>query len=213
MNRAAVVIGAVVVALVVGGCGSDEPNAPRTTAAAAPPKACPAAWRTGWQQLADEVGVGVYCPTWMPEPLDGRLGSQYFNGRFVNGERDYLVSWAWVEAGATGTLEVHVNFRGYPGQTTVPVCEDTLTVNGKTTHPKIPCFSDKRGTKRFGTKRVTIYTANQGTDLWHILYAWRDRGTLYAVSEHVAQPYTYKQVEANLDRLMRGLVRVAPARS
>ena len=89
----------------------------------------------------------------------------------------------------------------------------SLTVNGKTTHPRIPCFSDARGTKRFGTKRVTVFTANQGTDLWHILYAWRDRGTLYSVSEHVAPPFTYKQVVANLDRLMRGLVRVVPAES
>jgi hypothetical protein len=212
MRRIAIGIAILVLGLLVGGCGSSEPAAPKSAAAPAP-TACPPAWKAGWQKLADEVGVGVYCPTWMPEPLDGRMGSQYFNGRFVNDKRDYLVSWAWVESGATGTLEVHVNFRGYPGQTSIPVCEDTLTVNGKTTHPKIPCFSDRHGTKRFGSKRVTVYTANQGTDLWHILYAWRDRGTLYAVSEHVAPPFTYKQVQANLDRLMRGLVRVPPAES
>jgi len=213
MRRLLLLIGILALGLSLAGCGSDEPSAPKVATTATAPKSCSPAWKPGWQKLADDVGVAVFCPTWMPDPLDGRLGSQYFNGRFVNDKRDYLVSWAWVEAGATGTLEVHVNFRGYPGQTAIPVCEDTLTANGRTTHPKIPCFSDKRGTKRFGTKRVTVYTANQGTDLWHILYAWRDRGTLYAVSEHVAQPYTYKQVEANLDRLMRGLVRVPPAGS
>ena len=83
-------------------------------------------------------------------------------------------------------------------------------MNGKTVHPKSPCFSDAKASRRFGSTKVTVYTANQGVDLWHVLYAWHHRGSLYTVSEHVAPPYTYKQVVANLDRVMRGLVHVVP---
>ena len=83
-----------------------------------------------------------------------------------------------------------MNLRAYPGKTRIPTCEDTLTVGGKTVRKKIPCFSDRQGKKRFGGVTVTVYTANQGADQWHVLYAWRRNGTLYTLSEHVAPPYT-----------------------
>jgi hypothetical protein len=51
---------------------------------------------------------------------------------------------------------------------------------------------------------------NQDADLWHVLYAWHYRGGLYTLSEHVAQPLTYKKVVANLHRMLRGLVVVRP---
>jgi hypothetical protein len=57
---------------------------------------------------------------------------------------------------------------------------------------------------------VTVYTANQGADLWHVLYAWRRNGSLYTLSEHVAPPYTYAQVISHLDRMTRRLVLVQP---
>lgn len=219
MRRIALIMGLLVLVLAASGCGSSEEStegsavaeqATKPTAAAV----CPTTWLTGWQELADELDAPVYCPSWMPDPLVGEIGGQWFNGRFVNAKREYLVSFAWFEsAGGSEMLEVHVNFRGYPGRAAVPVCTDTLTVNGKTVRPKLPCFSDARGTKRFGSKKVTIYTANQGVDLWHVLYAWHDRGSLYTLSEHVAPPYTHTQVVANLDRMMRGLVRVPPSPS
>ena len=83
-----------------------------------------------------------------------------------------------------------MNLRAYPGSTRIPTCEDTLTVSGKTVRKKIPCFSDRQGQKRFGGVNATVYTANQGADQWHVLYAWRRNGTLYTLSEHVAAPYT-----------------------
>jgi hypothetical protein len=83
-------------------------------------------------------------------------------------------------------------------------------VDGKITHPKMPCFEDPRGKRRFGSTQVTVYTANQGADQWHVLYAWHRRGSLYTLSEHVAPPYTYAQVLSNLDRMMRGLVLIRP---
>ena len=114
----------------------------------------------------------------------------------------------WAKCGVTG--EVHVNFRGYPGRTAIPICEDTQTVNGKTVHPKMPCFADPKPAAPIAGIKPTLYTVNQGVDQWHLLYAWRDHGSLYTVSEHVTPPYTYKQVLANLDRMMRTLERMQP---
>jgi hypothetical protein len=192
-----------------GGGGSVEPGA----RAAAPPPSCPKAWRAGWQRLANQIDTPVYCPSWMPAPLDAQIGGTYANGRFVSKDRSYLVSFVSVEHDVGGISgEVHVNFRGYPSSTRIPTCEDTITENGVTKRTQIPCFDDARWTRRIGPARVTAYTANQGVDQWHVLYAWRQGGTLYALSEHVTPPYTYRQVVANLDRMMRSLVLVRPAR-
>jgi hypothetical protein len=57
---------------------------------------------------------------------------------------------------------------------------------------------------------ATVYTVNQGVDQWHVLYAWRRAGSLYAVSEHVAFPLTYGKVVLNLDRLLRSLAVIKP---
>src|SRR6185312_14607881 len=129
--------------LVTAGCGS------KYVAQAAPKVAakCPTAWAAGWQKLANRVAASVYCPSWMPPPLDGQIGGSWFNGEFVSPARAYLVSFVWQETGPGGT-EVHINFRGYPGQTRIPTCEDTVVAGKKILHPKLPCFSDARGTKR-----------------------------------------------------------------
>jgi hypothetical protein len=205
---AAVVVA--VLALLASACNGSDP-AP----AASPPRpaarVCPAAWRAGWQKLADQIKAPVYCPAWLPQPLTGRIGG-LGSGRYVEPDRSYLIAFFWLENLPTETEEVHVNLRGYPGRTKIPVCEDTVTVKGKVLHPKIPCFDDVRAHKRFGSKNVTMYTANQGADQWHILYAWRHDGSLYTLSEHIAPPYTYRQVVANLDRMMRRLVLLQPSK-
>jgi hypothetical protein len=195
--------------LALAGCGGSSRTASNGAAAAA---SCPQASKAGWQQLADEIGAPVYCPTWMPSPLNGHIGGRYADGRFADKDRSYLISFVWVDHDVGGvTGEVHVNFRGYPGRTAIPTCEDTLTVKAKTFHPKLPCFADPRGTRRLGGITATLYTVNQGIDQWHLLYAWRRNGSLYTLSEHVAPPYSYKQVVQNLDRMARGLVVVDPS--
>jgi hypothetical protein len=75
----------------------------------------------------------------------------------------------------------------------------------------IPCFSDRGGTVRAGAIVATVFNVNQDADQWHVLYAWRHRGSLYTVSEHVAPPFTYRKVRQTLDRILRGLVLVRPA--
>lgn len=181
------------------GC-SFSADSEETASAKAPARACPAAWKPGWQRLANRVDVPVYCPSWMPSPIDALIGGQWNSGGpNVRRDRSYLVGFLWHEAGSG---DVHVNFRAYPGKTVVPRCRD-----GKRS---IPCFSDPRGTRRLGDKTVTVYTVSRDADQWHVTYLWRRNGTLYTVSEHVAPPLTYRRVIANLDRLVGGLELIRP---
>ena len=190
----------------VAACGGDE-DEPAARAAAAP--ACPAEWKPGWQRLANRIQAPVFCPSWLPNPLTGEIDGPWKSGYAVRRDRSYLIGFLWHEAGN----DVHVNFRGYPGSMRIPTCEDTQTVAGVTRRRKIPCFSDRRATRRVGKFDVTLYTVNQGVDQWHLLYTWKTGGSLYTLSEHVAPPFTLSRVHRNLERMLRGLVRVEPNRA
>ena len=177
-----------------------------TAAAAAPAAgkaACPAAWAKGWQTLANKVGAPVYCPTWMPNPLDAHIGGQYEDIYSVGKDRSYLVSF--LEHGDLGSGDVHVNFRGYPGSTAIPKCPAPV---GK---GKIACFSEPVAHMTSNGIHATVYQVNQGADQWHILLAWQYKRSLYTVSEHVIPPYRFStQVRKNLARLLDSLVLVRP---
>ena len=174
-------------------------------AAAAPKAACPATWARGWQKLADKVGAPVYCPTWMPNPLDADIGGQYQDIYSIGKDRSYLVGF--LEHGDLGSGDVHVNFRGYPGRSTIPACPAPV---GKTT---VPCFADPVGHMTANGIRATVYQVNQGADQWHILLLWHHRGTMYTVSQHVIVPYdSATRVKQNLQHLLKSLVLVEPAR-
>ena len=126
----------------------------------------------------------VYCPTWMPSPLDGEDGRPVGQRRVGRARtRSYLVSFLWHEP---PRQDVHVNFRGYPGRKKIPRCEDTEVVGRQGAQRDMPCFSDPQRHAPLGRITATLYTVNRGVDQWHVLYAWRDRGSLYTVSEHVA---------------------------
>jgi hypothetical protein len=195
-------VGALVVAaLALAGCGAgDSVNASAKVR-------CPAGAVAGWQRLANRIQAPVYCPSWMPDPLDGVIGSRWNNINEVSRDRSYLESWVWQETGpgAAGG-EKHVNLRGYPGRTRIPRCVDADSKNRKL----IPCFSDPGGIIRAGGLTATVYNVNQDADQWHVLYAWRANGGLYAVSEHVAPPFGYRKVRQALDRILRGLVLIRP---
>ena len=187
------------------GCSGDDKVA---ASASAEPAGCPAALKPEWQRLANRVGVPVYCPNWMPSPLDADIGGQWNSaGPVVGRDRHFLVGFLWHEAGSG---DVHVNFRGYPGKTAVPRCDDVRTVAGKTRRRSVPCFSDPQGTRQIGDKKVTVYTVSRDADQWHVTYLWRRNGTLYTVSEHVAPPLTFRRVIGNLDRLVGGLELIEP---
>ena len=97
-----------------------------------------------------------------------------------------------------------MNLRGYPGRVRIPTCSDLDT------NKPVPCFSDLKGKAHAAEITARVYTANQGVDQWHVLYAWRHEHSLYAISEHVAFPYRYSQVVHNLNRMLAGLVLVEP---
>ena len=197
--------------VLLAGCGGAKTAQPSTPAAAAAPKAC--AHKAGWQRLANRIQAPVYCPNWLPDPLVGEVGGRWNNIDSVSKDRSYLEGFVWQETGpgAAGG-ELHVNLRGYPGSTTVPVCEDTILGGGKTRRVKIPCFSDAQPPATVEGYRVTEYRVNQGADQWHVLYAWTYRNSLYTVSEHVAPPVTFSKAKLYLAKILRNLVRVEPAR-
>jgi hypothetical protein len=179
------------------------------SAGSAAPRGCPAAWANGWQQLANRIQAPVYCPTWMPNPLDAQIGGQYIDINSVNKDRSYLISF--LEHGDLGSGDVHVNFRGYPGRTTIPKCTTVIPNGNKTIRGVTPCFADAVGTRRANGIKATVYRVNQDADQWHILLAWRHNGSLYTISEHVIQPYdSASHVTKNLVRLLAGLVLVRP---
>jgi hypothetical protein len=185
-------------ALALAGCSGDDQA--EGSSAAKSHAACPAAYKAEWQQLANRVHAPVYCPSWMPSPLDADIGGQWnSDGPVVDKDRSYLVGFLWHEAGAG---DVHVNFRAYPGRTVVPRCKDGKQL--------VPCFSDARGTKQIGDKKVTVYTVSRDADQWHVSFLWRRNGTLYAATEHVAPPLTFGKVVSNLERLVGGLELIKP---
>ncbi len=137
----------------------------------------------------------------MPQPLDAHIGGPYTDIDSVSRDRSYLISFVWFEPGSG---EVHVNLRGYPSRLRIPTCSDLDT------NKPVPCFADQRGKVHSGGITARVFTANQGVDQWHVLYAWRHDGSLYALSEHVTPPYTYAEVQHNLNRMLAGLVLVEP---
>jgi hypothetical protein len=204
------VVGAIVVAIVAGVAianrGGDE-----ASSAPPAPEAPACAYRNGWQKLANRIEAPVYCPGWIPNPLTAQIGGHWNNINSVDPDGSYLIGFIWQESFGLNTQEVHVNLRGYPGTTKIPTCQDVSTVAGVTHRKNIPCFQDPRGrvTSANGTV-ATMYTVNHGADTWHVLLAWRHGGGLYSLSEHVADPLTYKQVLANLKTMFDRLVLVRP---
>ncbi|HET7573213.1 MAG TPA: hypothetical protein VFJ77_11165 [Gaiellaceae bacterium] len=169
----------------------------------APAGSCPKAWAAGWTKLANRVHAPVYCPTWMPNPLDAKIGGQFEDIYSIAKDRSYLVSF--LEHGDLGSGDVHVNFRGFPGSTRIPRCPKPV---GKGT---ITCFQEPFTHVTENGIHATGYQVNWGADQWHILLAWHYRGSLYTVSEHVIDPYdSSTRVLKNLKRLLNGLVLVRP---
>jgi hypothetical protein len=207
-----VVLGAlavVVAGVAIANRGSDESTA-AVESAQADTEGC--AYLAGWRRLADRIDAPVYCPGWIPTPLTAQIGGPWNNIASVDSDRSYLMGFVWQETGFGGKVsEVHVNFRGQPGNTRIPTCQDVSTVAGVTHRKNIPCFQEPAGAVRSANGIVaTKYTVNHGADSWHVLLAWRRGGGLYTLSEHVAPPLTYAQVLENLQHMLDRLVLVRP---
>lgn len=163
-------------------------------------KTCPKAWRHGWQQLANRIKAPVFCPTVMPQPLNGNTTGPFRNGVSVGRDRSYLVSFIAV---VNPPDVVHFNFRGYPGTTAIPRCKEASGT--------VPCFSDVIGRRHANGIDATVYATGQDADANHVAYVWKDGGALYVISELVGPPYTRAQVLENLDAVLKNLARVEPS--
>ena len=205
-------LGALIVAVVAGVAIANRGASDDAVDAAAATTRPTCTYRNGWQKLADKIDAPVFCPAWVPNPLTAQIGGPWNNINSVDPDRSYLMGFAWQETAFGGKVsEVHVNFRGQPGNTRIPTCQDVSTVAGVTHRKNIPCFQDPAGTMRSANGIVaTKYTVNHGADSWHVLLAWRRGGSLYTLSEHVAPPLTYAQVVANLQQMLDRLVLVRP---
>ena len=192
--KTALVVLAAAASLILTACGSSAE--PAAHASAAP--SCPAAWQAGWTKLARQIDAPVYCPGWMPNPLDGRIGSQWNGLRTVDKRGGFLVSFIYQE---TGSGEVHVNFHRWPG-TRMPHCR------AQTSNRQIPCYGDPAGRVKTHGIDATLYTVSRDADQWHLSYLWRANGATYVVSEHVAPPFSFAQVKRNVTRVLRSLVLV-----
>ena len=186
-------------------CGGGDAGQPNASAAVT---RCPASAVVGWRQVSRRAGIPVYCPAWLPSPLEPTIdrgdtpGAENATVAFSR-DGSYLVSWIWAEA---QTGEVHVILRGYPNRTTIPTCVLTGSGSSASARHRVPCFADPHGTITVGDVHATLYTVNQGADQWHLLYAWRHAGSLYTISQHVAAPLGVTQVKADLHRMLQNLV-------
>jgi hypothetical protein len=165
------------------------------------------AFQAGWQKLANQIKAPVYCPGWLPDPLTSQIGGRWNIIHSVSKDRSYLIGFAWQELGQ----EIHINLRGYPGRTAIPTCREVQLVDGKSQTTHLPCFDDPHGTSTVAGFRVTMFTVNQDADMWHVLYAWRYRGSLYTISQHIAPPLTYPMVLRDLKQELASLVLVRPS--
>lgn len=191
-------------ALLATGCGASKAAAPKPVVTHSQPCAHPA----GWQKLADKVGVPVYCPGWLPDPLTSQIDGKWSNGNSVSADKSYLESFVWQEtgAGAAGG-ELHVVLRAYPGVTKIPTCR-----TGGSDSRNVPCFAGPRGTITAGGITAQVYSGpSQDMDAWHAVALWRKNGTLYTMSEHVAPPLSYNKVVSYLRRELASLVVIKPS--
>jgi hypothetical protein len=195
--KSALVVLAAAASLTLTACGGTAQ--PAAHASAATPS-CPAVWHQGWLRLARQIHAPVYCPGWMPNPLDGQIGGEWNGLRSVDRHGGFLVSFIDQENGT----EVHVNFHRWPGLR-MPKCESD------TSSQMIPCYSDPGGRLNLPGIHATLYTVSRAADQWHLSYLWRANGATYVVSEHVAPPYSFDQVKRNVTRLLRSLVLVRPS--
>ena len=167
----------------------------------------------GWQRLAKQDRRAGLLPVVAAAAARPGRSAARARRQYVEPDRSYLVAFFWLETTPTGGEEVHVNLRGYPGQDDDPDLRGHADGRRQDVAPEDARASTTRAvTSASGRRRRRVYTANQGADQWHVLYAWRHRGSLYTVSEHVAPPFSYPQVVANLNRMMRGLVLAEAAR-
>jgi hypothetical protein len=179
-----------VVVVVVAACGSSDSSSgskPQATV-------CPKAWAASWQTWADQVGMTIYCPGWLPSPIDGVIHGQWNTARVP--DKQWQLGYAWLEQGEL----VHVVFEGYPPGTFPPNCEGTPCFGGR--EPKV---------EQVAGRAVTWYDHNLASHTGHIAAIFHASGNIYVISIHVASPVsTPADAKADLRHIIRSLAPVQP---
>ena len=190
-----------IVLLLAGGCltaaacggGASKGSSPTTVGSGPPPAvSCPAAWADDWRQWSARVGMAVWCPSWLPSPIDGVIGGQ-FNTAASPG-RVWQLGFVYREVGFAELI--HVVFEGYPPDRWPRRCGDG------------PCFGGEQGGETIAGHRVTWYRHNKGSSSAHVAGVFRDGGNVYVVSMHIWQPRDAEQTKQIVRRMIAELVRV-----
>src|SRR5947208_14606352 len=126
----------------------------------------------------------------MPNRVVATIGADYIDSNSVHTDRSDLISF--LEHGDLGSGDVHVNSRGYVGRTTIPTCTTVVLTGKKAIRGHTPCFADPAGARTAGGITATVYRVNQDADQWHILLAWRHKGSLRSEERRVGKECSYR---------------------
>lgn len=155
-------------------CGSGSSTSGSKAAAAS---GCAKAWKAGWQAWTDRVGMPVWCPGWMPSPVDAIIHGQWNTARIE--QRQWQLGYAWLEEGQL----VHVVFEGYPPGTFPPRCEG------------VPCFGgEEPGSETIRGHVVHWYDHNHASHSGHVAGIFKSGPDTYVVSIHVASPVSTRAI-------------------
>lgn len=144
-------------------------------------------WAAGWQKWANHVGMPVWCPGWMPEPINAIIHGQWNTAEVE--QHQWQLGYAWLELGGL----VHVIFEGYPPGTFPPKCG------------RVPCFQGEEAkSETIAGHVVHWYDHNHSSHTGHIAAVFVSNGNTYVVSIHVTPPVSTK---AKAKRDLREIIR------
>lgn len=139
---------------------------------------CSATWKAGWQRWTDKVRMPVWCPGWMPAPIDAIIHGQWNTAEVEH--HQWQLGYAWLEQGQL----IHVIFEGYPPSTFPPTCEGN-----------VPCFGGEEATAtRIAGHTVHWYDHNHASHTGHVAAVFQSNGNTYVVSIHVVSPISTKAI-------------------
>jgi hypothetical protein len=165
----------IAVVVTVTACGSGSAQSGSKSAVAG---GCSKTWAAGWQTWANRVGMTIWCPGWMPGPIDAIIHGQWNTARVA--QHQWQLGYAWLEVGQL----VHVIFEGYPPGTFPPRCEGN-----------VPCFGgEEPKPETIAGHVVHWYDRNHASHSGHIAAVFTSHGNTYVVSIHVASPVSTKAI-------------------
>lgn len=164
------------------------------SATSSPAPACPKEWKADWQAWADKVGMTVWCPTYLPSPIDGRIGPENEYNTARSPGRHWQLGYVWRDEDFSGL--VHVVFEGMPEKLWPPRCGGMM------------CFAGPSGRSTIAGHDVRWYSHNMGSSSGHIAAVFHDEDNAYIVSMHVFGTVDAAKTRAMVQQMVAGLVAV-----